>query len=60
MDVVNISVRVGATMCAANFNSLFETPSRPVAFRTSIFSNKLRTVLTVGAFKGNLCCVRGM
>ena len=39
---------------------LFETRSRPVAFWTFIFSNNFYTVLTVGAFKENLCCVRCM
>ena len=43
IDFVNMAVSEGATILAAIFNNLLGIISRPVAFFSSIFLNRLKT-----------------
>ena len=53
IDFVNTSVSEGATILAAIFNNLQGILSRPVAFFSSIFSNRSRTMSILGVFREN-------
>ena len=53
IDLEKMEVREGATMLAAIFNNLLGILSRPVAFFSSIFDKKLKTVLTLGICREN-------
>ena len=45
IDFVNMAVSEGATILAAIFNNLLGIISRPVAFFSTIFLNRLKMVL---------------
>ena len=48
-----MSVSEGVTILAAIFNNLLGILSRPVAFFSSIFFNRLGTISTLGDFREN-------
>ena len=53
IDFVNTSVSEGAIIQAAIFNNLLGILSRPVAFFSSIFLNRSRTMTILGVFREN-------
>ena len=53
IDFEKMEVREGATILAAIFNKLLGILSRPVAFFSSIFDKKLKTVFTLGICREN-------
>ena len=53
IDFVNTFVSEGATILAAIFNNLLGILSRPLAFFSSIFFNRSRTMSILGGFREN-------
>ena len=53
IDFVNTSVNEGARILAAIFNNLLGILSRPVAFFSSIFFSRSRTMSILGGFREN-------
>ena len=51
IDFVNMAVSEGAATLAAIFNNLLGIISRPVAFFSSIFFNRLKTTSRLGVFR---------